>query len=93
MLGVELGVQRLYLIWGEVQEPAMAALQVRGRVVEWCHRQVHLAVDVVQYGLNDRLSAGQEQILRVGPARAWTHYHVTSVGNPHALDDDVVGLR
>ncbi len=45
----------------------MVALQVRGWVIDRRDGQVHLAVDVEQDCLDDRLPAGQEQVLRVGP--------------------------
>src|SRR5690242_15834026 len=55
-------LQRLDLIGCEVQEAAMTALQVGGRVVLRGDREVDVAVDVEKHGLDQGAAAGQEQV-------------------------------
>ncbi len=71
----------------------MAALQVRGGVIDGRHRQVNLAVHVVQDRFDDRLAPGQEEVLSVGTSAAWPHLHPAAAGDPGAVHQDVIGLR
>ena len=90
------GVRRadgLDLVRREVEKPAVAALQLGGRVLVGADGQVDVAVHVVQHGLHGGGPAGQEQVLGVGPADARAHDHPAAAGHPHAGDHDVVGLR
>src|SRR5215469_18039461 len=67
------GLDRLDLVGGEVEEPAVAPLQLGRWVVFRADRHVHLAVDVVQHGLHRRRAPGQEQVLGVGAPGAGPH--------------------
>ncbi len=53
----------------------MVALHVRGRVIGRSDGEVHLPVHIEKDCLDDGLPAGQEQVLRVGPATAGLHQH------------------
>ena len=70
----------------------MIALEVSGRVVDGCHSQVDLSVDVEQDRLDDRLPASQEQVLCVSPATAGLHAHARIPADPDAVDQHVIGL-
>ena len=52
------GIDGLDLIGGEVEEPAVTAVQVGRRIVGRSDGQVHLAVHVEEHGLDDGLPAG-----------------------------------
>src|SRR5215470_16272715 len=67
------GLDRLNLVGGEVEEPSVVPLQVGEGVAGGADRDVHVAVHVVQHGLDDCLPAGEEQVLGVCPAAPGPH--------------------
>jgi len=69
------------------------AVQIRSRVIDRGDREVQMAVDIEQHGLDHCLSAGQEQVLGVRPPAARPHPDPAAARDPHAVDDDVVGFR
>src|SRR5262249_11876777 len=83
----------LHLVRREVQEPAVAALEVGGRVVLGRDREVNVAVDVVQHGLHERAAAGEEEILGVRPAGTRAHADPAAAGDPYPPDQDVIAFR
>src|SRR5215469_10115098 len=86
------GLDRLDLVGGEVEEPAVVPLQLGEGVAGRADRDVHVAVHVVQHGLNDRLPADEEQVLGVCPSRPWPHPDPAPPGDPDAADQDMIGL-
>jgi hypothetical protein len=81
--------QRLDFVGREVQEPAVVALKVGGRVVVREDREMHVAVDVMDHGR----PPGQEQVLGVGTTAAGAHPDLAAAGDPEPADHDMVGLR
>src|ERR1700733_13830546 len=67
------GPQRLDLVRGEVQEAALAAVDVCVRVVVGQQRQVGVTVHVEQHRLDQCGPPGQEQVLGIRPAGARPH--------------------
>ena len=72
--------QRLDLVGREVEVAAVGGLQVRAGVVVDGHREVLLAVDVVQHRRDGRGATREEQVVGVGPTYAGAEHDAACPG-------------